>query len=128
MDLRKIDVAIAEKKGWTWYPVPFNDEQKVLAPSEEDAKRALLGLDIWQRVPYYSTDGNWMIGLMEDIVQVFGPSKEFRLTKGATGWMASGIERYGETSWSRKPYAHASTPQLAVALLWCDVHGVEVPL
>jgi hypothetical protein len=50
-----MDRLVAEKvMGWGRYPVPFNAEQTILAPSAEAAATVRLGESVWKLVPAYS--------------------------------------------------------------------------
>lgn len=53
-------IAIAEAAGWKWFLSPFNNEQKVLTRSQEDANNIKLGVWIWELTPDYLNDLNAM--------------------------------------------------------------------
>ena len=55
---QELNTKMAELLGYQWFSIPFNDEQKVLAFSEEQAKGVYLGGDIYQFVPDFCNDFN----------------------------------------------------------------------
>lgn len=53
-------IAIAEVTGWKWFLSPCNNEQNVLARSQEEANKIKLGGWIWELTPDYLNNLNAM--------------------------------------------------------------------
>lgn len=114
MDLRKIDALIADKKGYRFF-----DHDKYY---EQPNGLILAG----HPRPSYTTNGCLMVELMEELKgdQKYG---NFSIGVRIDGQWYAGYEK--EDQWGEEidgEYTIGVTPQLAVALLWCKVHDVNV--